>query len=87
MPAPMRLRATIGNLQVSAYILPGSWDLSKDKPVCKTCSPVRTKMKAIADVSQLGFSQDLSWTVFECQNCHTQWAALQNIKHDEKSAE
>lgn len=79
MPAPKRLNLVIGGLVVSAFILPGTWDLSKDKPVCKACAPTRTRMKPIADVRQLGFSADLTYTVFQCSACGRQWACNQAL--------
>ena len=75
MGAPHRLRLYVSDFAVSAYILPPIETAPEGRPGCKNCAPKRTRMQDVVDVRfQLkdGFEH---YKVFECMNCHAQWAA------------
>ncbi len=74
MPAPVRLVARIGELNISAYILEEVLPIEAGKITCKNCAPRSTQVKQIAELIQYGSSEDLHWNIFRCRRCARQWA-------------
>jgi hypothetical protein len=74
MAAPHRVRVSLPDVEVSAFILPPLEVALEGKPVCKTCAPRRTTMRHILSVN-LPLRDGLEcYAVFECGTCATQWA-------------
>ncbi len=74
MAAPRRLRVEVGDFSYSAYLLSPLAVLPDERPVCKTCSPKRTKMMHVATLRftlKDGFEV---YNVWHCQTCETFWA-------------
>ena len=74
MAAPNRIRVIVGDLVVSAYILPEADPPSDDKPVCKTCAPRRTKMVATCQVTVPHRNFRDVFDVYRCMFCMALWA-------------
>jgi aspartate carbamoyltransferase regulatory subunit len=87
MPAPNRIVTRIGDLDVSAIILPEVPAVDASAIVCKACAPRKTRMKAQADLTQYGFTEDLHWTIFRCNYCKRQWALPYRIAHEKGGEE
>lgn len=74
MAAPRRVRVSVPDVEVSAYILPPLEVALQGKPVCKTCAPIKTTMQHVLSVN-LPLNDGLEcYAVFECSRCSTQWA-------------
>lgn len=74
MAAPNRLRVMVGDLVVSAFILPSLDEGSEEKPVCKSCAPRRTKMSRVCQLSIPHKGHADVFDVYRCSFCAAQWA-------------
>ena len=80
MGAPRRIRTNIEGRVISAYVVREAKSRDETRIVCKSCAPNYTKMKLLGELTQHGFETDMSFAVFECQRCGTQWAVPYRVE-------
>jgi hypothetical protein len=74
MPAPVRVRFQFANGKVSAFYLGDTGEVVPPEPVCKHCSPLKTKMLHTHTLTIHKRGVDQSFHVFKCAVCKRQWA-------------
>lgn len=82
MPAPKRLVTRLGDMEISAFVLPEVEQGEADKITCRFCSPKATKNKLVAQLVLFRRRHEMFYNVFECQACKRQWALPFVVIHE-----
>ena len=84
MPAPVRITLRGTGLNISAFLIADLMPVEASL-VCKTCAPVKTRMRLLAEIAIYQPDKTSQYKIWECLTCRRQWAQSIEVAEEVKA--